>query len=118
SVMKKEDIMTIQSLVRDMPIGEDVVDAILRLVRRGRPGPDAPEIVNDYVVWAPGPRGSQGLMLTVRARALLDGRPAPSVDDVVALAEPVLKHRMALNFKARANGVTIKDVIETLCDDL
>jgi MoxR-like ATPase len=118
SVMNKNDVMTIQSLVRDMPIGEDVVNAILKLVRRGRPGEDAPDIVNEYVVWAPGPRGSQGLMLTARAKALLDGRPAPSIEDVIDLAEPVLKHRMALNFKARANGVTKKDVIEALCEDL
>lgn len=116
--MKTEDLLSIQALVRDMPIGDSVVDAILKLVRRGRPGPEAPSVVNEYVVWAPGPRGSQGLMLTARAKALLDGRPAPSIDDVIDLALPVLQHRMALNFKARASGVTIKDVIKTLCSDL
>ena len=109
-----DDLMTIQKLVRDMPIGENVVDAILSVVRNGRPGDDAPDLVNDYVSWAPGPRASQALMLASRAAALLDGRASPSVDDVIALAEPVLKHRMALNYQARADGVTMGDVIKSL----
>ncbi len=118
AVMKPKELIAIQSLVRDMPIGESVVDAILKLVRSARPGKDAPEIVNDYVTWAPGPRGSQALMLAVRAKALLDGREAPSIDDVIALAEPILKHRMALNYKAQAAGVSISDVIKALSENL
>ncbi len=118
AVLESNELEHIQKLVRDMPIGENVVDAILTIVRRGRPGADAPALVNDYVSWAPGPRGSQGLMLTCRAKALLEGRAAPSIDDVIELAHPVLKHRMALNFKARANGVSIKDVINAMCEGL
>lgn len=118
AAMKKDELLSIQSLVRDMPVGDSVVDAILKLVRRARPGAEAPSIVNEYVIWAPGPRGSQGLMLTARAKALLEGRATPSIDDVIDLAVPVLQHRMALNFKARAAGVGIKDVIRTLCSDL
>jgi len=118
AAMAKKDLLDIQMLVRDMPIGEKVVDAILRLVRSARPGKDAPDLVNEYVSWAPGPRGSQGLMLAVRAKALIEQRSAPSVDDVIDLAEPVLKHRMALNFKARANGITMRSILETLCTDL
>ena len=118
AVMSPEDLIDIQTLVRDMPIGEKVVDAILKLVRRARPCEDAPELINEYVSWAPGPRASQALMLASRARALLDGREAPSVDDVIALAEPVLKHRMALNYKARAEGITIRSVIQELVKDL
>jgi MoxR-like ATPase len=118
AALSKNELIEIQKLVRDMPIGEKVVDAILNLVRRGRPGNEAPTMVNDYVVWAPGPRGSQALMLATRARALLEGREAPSIDDVVDLAEPVLKHRMALNYKARAAGVTLKDVIAELAKNL
>jgi MoxR-like ATPase len=117
-ILGKDDLLAMQRLVRDMPIGEKVVDAILALVRRGRPGSTASPIVNDYVVWAPGPRASQALMLAVRARALLQGREAPSVDDVVELAEPVLKHRMALNYKARASNVSIADVIRDLSKNL
>lgn len=118
TVLKDKELVDIQSLVRDMPIGEQVVDAILTLVRRGRPGQDAPDLINDYVTWAPGPRGSQALMLTGRAKALLEGREAPSIDDIINLAEPVLKHRMALNYKAHADGITISDVIRELTDNL
>lgn len=117
-VTTSEELKQIQSLVRDMPIGDKVVDAILTLVRSGRPEPEAPDIVRDFVAWAPGPRASQALMLAVRAQALIDGREAPSIDDVTALAEPVLKHRMALNYKARGSGVTLRDVIRSLTEKL
>lgn len=118
SVLAPGDLLDIQALAREIPVGEQVVDAILSLVRRARPDADSPDMVRDYVSWAPGPRGSQALMLAIRARALLDGRPAPSIDDVVALAVPVLKHRMALNFKARAAGLSVDDVIRSLCENL
>ena len=118
TILKAEQLMDIQSLVRDMPIGDTVVDAILNLVRRGRPGADAPAIVNDYVAWAPGPRAAQALMLAVRAKALLDGRETPSVDDVAALALPALKHRMSLNFRARPDGVTLSEVIQELIEGM
>ncbi len=118
AVMKMDELTAAQALVREMPVGESVVDAILKLVRRARPGQDAPDSVNDYVSWPPGPRASQNLMLASRAKALLEGRSAPSVDDVVDLAEPILKHRMALNYQARANGVTMSDIIRELTSDL
>lgn len=118
TIFKEKEFIEIQHLVRDMPIGESVVDAVLKLVRRGRPGPDSPNLVNNYISWAPGPRASQALMLSCRARALLDGRAAPSIDDVIKLAEPVLKHRMALSYKARADGVTLRNVIAELTADL
>ena len=113
-VMSPEELMTAQRLVRRIPVGESVVEAILALVRSGRP--DSSEIaeVPKQVAWGPGPRASQALMLAVRARAVLDGRFAPSLDDVVALAAPVLRHRMALNFAARADGVTVDSVIGRL----
>ncbi len=113
-IMKKQELIDIQSLVRDMPIGEEVVSAILKLVRNLRPGPDAPDMVNEYVTWAPGPRGSQGLMLAVRAAALLDGRISPVIEDVIDIAVPVLKHRMDLNFKARAQGISVDYIISHL----
>jgi len=102
-----------QRLVRRLPVGESVVEAILKLVRSARPGPEAGDL-GRLISWGPGPRASQALMLAVRARALLDGRFAPSVDDVIELAEPVLKHRMALTFAARAEGETITNVIKQL----
>ena len=106
-------LMELQQLVRRIPVGESVVEAILELVRSARPGSNADEIV-DFISWGPGPRASQALMLTVRARALLDGRLSPSVDDVIALAEPVLQHRMQLSFAARAENITIRDVVARL----
>jgi len=112
-VMTAEDLIAAQRLVRRLPVGESVVEAILTLVRSARPGPEAGD-VGQLIAWGPSPRASQALMLTVRARALLDGRLAPSADDVMALAEPVLKHRMALTFAARADGETIPGVVGRL----
>ena len=113
AVMTAAELMNAQRLVRRLPVGESVVDAILDLVRAARPGESNSE-VTDKLMWGPGPRASQALMLAVRARALIEGRVAPSVADVVALAEPVLKHRMALTFSARAEGETIPGVIRRL----
>jgi MoxR-like ATPase len=97
-----------------MPVGESVVEAILTLVRAGRPETSPLEAVKRHLAWGPGPRAAQALMLACRARAVLDGRFAPSVDDVIALAPAVLRHRMALNFAARADGVRLADVIGRL----
>lgn len=113
-VFTAEELMAAQRLVRRMPVGDSVVELILDLVRSCRPGePEALAMVRENVSWGPGPRAAQALMLTVRARALLEGRLAPSVEDVQALARPVLIHRMALNFGARARGVQLSDVIAT-----
>ena len=106
------ELVAAQTLVRRMPVGDSVVDLILDLVRAGRPEETgAPEQVRQHVSWGPGPRAAQALMLSVRARALLEGRLAPSPDDVAALAQPVLVHRMALGFAARAQGVQLREVI-------
>ncbi len=118
SVMTAAELQTAQRLVRRIPVGDSVVSAILQLVRSGRPDESEIEQVRQQVAWGPGPRASQALMLAVRARALLDGRIAPSIDDVVVLTPPVLRHRMALNFGARADGVTIQDVLERLIEPL
>ncbi|MDQ0348280.1 MULTISPECIES: AAA family ATPase [Ancylobacter] len=113
AVMNAEELAAAQRLVRRLPVGESVVEAILTLVRSARPGSEAGDL-SKFISWGPGPRASQSLMLAVRARALLDGRYAPSIDDVVALAEPILKHRMALTFAARADGETVPGVIAKL----
>src|ERR1700692_2873742 len=113
AAMNAETLVTAQRLVRRLPVGDSVVEAILSLVRSARPGEEGGE-AGKLIAWGPGPRASQSLMLAVRARALLDGRLAPSIDDVLDLAEPVLKHRMALTFSARAEGRTIPDVIRQL----
>jgi MoxR-like ATPase len=117
-VCKPDDLLDAQTLVRRIPVGEQVMESILTLVRAARPDSGHDSGVQGQIAWGPGPRASQALMLAVRARALLDGRFAPSTDDVVALAGPVLRHRMALNFSARAEGATTAGVIERLCHDL
>ncbi|MBI3516186.1 MAG: MoxR family ATPase [Proteobacteria bacterium] len=118
AMMTPAELQAAQRLVRRIPVGESVVEGILKMVRAGRPETsDIPE-VQRHVAWGPGPRASQALMLAARARALLDGRLSPSADDVLALAAPVLRHRMALNFAARAEGVTIASIIERLCEPL
>jgi len=113
AAMTVETLLSAQRLVRRLPVGDSVVEAILSLVRSARPGKEGGETAS-AIAWGPGPRASQALMLAVRARALLDGRLAPSIDDVLDLAEPVLKHRMALTFSARAEGRTVSDVIKQL----
>ncbi|MBH0236660.1 AAA family ATPase [Methylobrevis albus] len=116
-VFDAAELLELQQLVRRVPVGGSVVEAILDLVRAARPGSATGKHAKS-IAWGPGPRASQALMLTVRARALAQGRLAPSIDDVKALAEPVLQHRMALTFAARADGVTIRDVIRDLTDGI
>jgi MoxR-like ATPase len=111
--MTADDLIAAQRLVRRLPVGDSVVEAILAMVRSARPGADDGGDAK-LIAWGPSPRASQALMLAVRARALLDARLAPSIDDVVELAEPILKHRMALTFTARAEGETIEAVIGRL----
>ncbi len=113
-VLTGDELMAAQRLIRRVPVGESVVDAILNLVRGGRPETTGIDAVRRHVAWGPGPRAAQSLMLACRARAVLDGRLSPSLDDVTALAQPVLRHRMALNFSARAEGVGLPDVIDGL----
>jgi MoxR-like ATPase len=108
------ELIAAQTLIRRIPVGEGVLNAILRLVRGARPDGSPIEAVRRHLAWGPGPRAAQALMLATRARAVLDGRLSPSVEDVLALAEPVLRHRMALNFSARADGVQLAGVIGTL----
>ncbi|MEL6101455.1 MAG: MoxR family ATPase [Pseudomonadota bacterium] len=114
-VFSVEELLAAQTLLRRMPVGESVVELILDLVRAFRPNePDAGERVRDTVAWGPGPRAAQALMLAVRARALLQERLAPSAEDVIDMARPVLSHRMALNFAARARGDSLNDLIDTI----
>jgi MoxR-like ATPase len=117
AVISSERLVEIQKLIRQMPVSDTVVDAILSLVRSARPG-HGNAATDKNVAWGPGPRAGQALMLCARARALYEGRLAPSIDDVHALAEPVLEHRMALTFAARAEGMTVRDVIAGLVSNL
>ncbi|MET0667507.1 MAG: MoxR family ATPase [Methyloceanibacter sp.] len=118
TILSADELMVAQRLVRQLPVGDQVVDAILKLVRSARPGTGIDQELDDMIAWGPGPRASQALMLAVRAKAMMDGRLAPSVDDVIELAEPVLKHRMALTFAARAEGVDVSDTVAKLIEPL
>ena len=117
-VMTAKELIEAHRLIRRIPVGESVVEAILALVRAGRPDSTELPDIKKHMSWGPGPRASQALMLACRARAVLEGRLSPSVDDVLALAHPILRHRMALNFSARADGVTMDQVIDKLCAPL
>lgn len=111
--MGAEDLIAAQRLVRRLPVGESVIEAILDLVRRARPG-EGDEAITRHIAWGPGPRAAQALMLAARARSLVDGRLSPSRADVIALAVPVLKHRMALTFAARADGQSVDEIVARL----
>jgi len=113
-VLSAKEVLELQALVRSLPVGEKVLEAILDLLRMARPDVSEDKDVQDGVSWGPGPRAGQALMLACRARALIQGRLAPSTEDVAALAEPVLKHRMALSFAARADGMTLESLIARL----
>lgn len=114
-VFTAEEIMSAQRTVRQLPIGQKVVDGILQLVQSGRPEQTKIENVKKFVSWGPGPRAAQAFMLAARSYALLDGRFTPSLDDVIEIAPAVLRHRMALHFAARAEGKTLEDIIREMC---
>ena len=117
AVFAAGDLIAAQNLLRQMPVGESVMELILDVVRACRPDDDSSsEHVRDVVSWGPGPRAAQAFMMMARAWALLDGRLAPSAEDVMALAGPVLKHRMALTFAARARGEDITNVIQSVVE--
>ena len=118
TILSANELMMAQRIVRQLPVGDQVVDAILKLVRSARPGTGIAQEFEDMIAWGPGPRASQALMLAVRAKAMIDGRLAPSVDDVIELAEPVLKHRMSLTFAARAEGLQMSDLVAKLVEPL
>jgi MoxR-like ATPase len=112
TLLSADDLEAAQRIIRAMPIGDGLVDEILTMVRAARPGGD----VAEHLLWGPGPRASQALSLAVRARAFLDGRTAPGRHDLVALAAPALRHRMALTFAARADGHTVDGIVARLSE--
>ena len=112
-VFTQQELLDAQTLLRRMPVGDSVVETILDLVRAFRPDePDVSERVRETVAWGPGPRAAQALMMTVRARAMLQGRLAPNAEDVLDMVRPVLSHRMSLNFVARARGDSLAELID------
>ncbi|WP_083223192.1 AAA family ATPase [Candidatus Terasakiella magnetica] len=117
-IITAQQLLEAQELVREIPVGESVLEAILTLVRQGRPETSDLKTVKQHVAWGPGPRASQALMSGVRARCVLHRRLSPSIDDVIALAAPILRHRMALNFAARAEGISLSKIIDELIEKI
>ncbi|HEX2580991.1 MAG TPA: MoxR family ATPase [Dongiaceae bacterium] len=114
AMVQSTDLEYAQRLVRRLPVGEKIVEAILDMVRAGRPEETDIAEIKRHLAWGPGPRAGQALMLAARARALLQGRLSPSLDDVAALAPSVLRHRIAPTYAARAEGVTLASLIDRL----
>lgn len=118
-ILETSRLAELQKLVRDIPVGDQVVAAILKLIRSLRPDDEsASDDIKKYVDWAPGPRAAQSLMLAAKARALYEGRGTPSIDDVAELALPILKHRMALNYHARTDQVSLDSLITSFARSL
>ncbi|MFT6557436.1 AAA family ATPase [Sneathiella sp.] len=114
AVLSASELLKAQQLVRSVPVSDQVIEAILKLVRQARPEQSENALVKQYVTWGPGPRASQALILAARARALLENRLSPSIDDVIDLAIPILKHRIALSYSARAENITEENIIQSL----
>ncbi|HAX91850.1 MAG TPA: AAA family ATPase [Rhodospirillaceae bacterium] len=114
SIMFVNDLRDMQAMVRDMPLPDKLLDAILTFVRAGRPGTSTLDAVNQYVSWGPGPRATQAMGLAMRARALIEGRKEPTMEDLLATIQPVMAHRIALNYAARTDGVTLDDILKTM----
>jgi MoxR-like ATPase len=116
-VMAAEEVLAYQQLVRRVPLPADVLARATALVRRSRPGADAPPYVAQWVKWGAGPRAAQHLILAAKAAALLAGDFAVTLDEIERLVKPVLRHRLVLNFVAEAEGVTPDDILERLLAD-
>ena len=114
-IMSVKDVMTYQELVRRVPIADNVIKYAVRLVSSTRiTNPDSPSFIKEWVDWGAGPRASQYLVLGAKARAILDGRPTPDIDDIRSLALPVLRHRVLPNFNAEAEGMKVDDILNQL----
>jgi MoxR-like ATPase len=117
AVLSAQELVEIQRLVRRIPAPKPVVSAAVNLARMTRPGDDAPALIKEYVSWGAGPRASQYMVLGAKAQAALDGRPMADLDDVRAVALPVLRHRVVVNFAAEAAGRSAEDVCGELTDN-
>jgi MoxR-like ATPase len=117
AVLSAKEILEFQSLVRRVPVAPSLVRLAVRLTRSTRPeAEEAPDFIRRWINWGVGPRGTQHLVLAAKARAALDGRPMPNYEDVHAVALPVLRHRLVINFEAEADGQTSEDILRRLLD--
>ena len=118
NVLTKEDLINFQKLVMEIPVSDNVIEYAVKLTHMTRPHDDSPEITKKYIEWGAGPRASSFLILGAKARAALSGKPTPSIDDVNAVANPVLRHRVIPNFNAEAEGINIDILIEDLVKEI
>ena len=114
STITKDDILTFQSLIRRVPVADNVVEFAVDLAAKTRPEDGAPQFISDWLEWGAGPRASQYLILGAKAKAILDGRPTPDISDVITMAKPVLRHRIITSFNAEADGVNADQVLDQL----
>jgi len=111
-VLGAEELLSMQRLVRRLPAPPSLVEYAVRLARSTRPQePEATPLIKKYVSWGAGPRASQYLILGAKARAAMDGRAMPDLDDVRTVAHAVLRHRLVVNFQAEADGIPVEDLI-------
>ena len=116
-VISREEILEYQSLVRRVPVAENVIEYAVDLVSATRPGENSKDFINEWIDWGAGPRASQYLILGAKTRAVLDSRPTAEIDDVKALALPVLRHRVLPNFNAEAEGMKVNDILKKLIEE-
>ena len=117
-IIGRKDLLLYQDLVRRVPIADNVIEFAVDLVSKTRPQSDkAFAAVSGWIEWGAGPRASQYLVLGAKAKAVLDGRPAPEIDDIKAMARPVLRHRLITNFNAEAEGLNTDDILSILLED-
>jgi MoxR-like ATPase len=114
-ILQAEQIKAFQHLVREVPVSDNVVEYAVKLVHKTRPNTElATKATNEYLEWGAGPRASQFLVLGAKCNALINGKYSPDIEDVKAVAEPILRHRIVRNFKAEAEGITVKEIIKQL----
>ena len=119
AVITKSEIATYQDLVRRVPVADNVLEYAVKLVGATRPNsPTAPDFIQQSVDWGAGPRASQYLVLGAKAKAILDGRPSPNINDIQSLALPILRHRVLPNFNAEAEGLKVEDILTRLLDTI
>lgn len=116
-VISREEILEYQGLVRRVPVAENVIEYAVDLVNATRPGENSKDFINKWIDWGAGPRASQYLILGAKAKAVLDSRPTAEIDDVKALALPVLRHRVLPNFNAEAEGMKVNDILKKLIEE-
>ena len=117
-MISKEEIISFQSLLRRVPVSENVIKFAVSLVANSRPNKNSPNFINDWVEWGAGPRASQFLILAAKGKAILSGRPSPNISDIIAVAKPVLGHRIITNFNAESENVNIDIILDKLINFL